>query len=171
MTKTVKGGRPRPPAGRRPPPAGRGVRNPARPGRRRAPRPLVRHLAVAAVAAALVGAFWASRPTWAGEMRLWKAVGDAAFVLLLVTLALGPLARIAAPASRLLPWRRQCGIWFALVATVHAVLVVHGWARWSLRRFLGYEVVPELGRELRTGSAARSSRSASASSPSRCSAS
>jgi sulfoxide reductase heme-binding subunit YedZ len=29
------------------------------------------------------------------------------------------------------------------------VLVVHGWARWSLRRFLGYEVVPQLGREVR----------------------
>lgn len=28
-------------------------------------------------------------------------------------------------------------------------LVVHGWARWSLRRFLGYEVIPQLGREVR----------------------
>lgn len=90
-----------------------------------------------------------SRPRWDGEMRLWKAFGDAAFVLLLVTLALGPLARVARPVTRLLPWRRQFGIWFALVAAVHGTLVVHGWARWSLRRFLGYEVVPQLGREAR----------------------
>ncbi len=82
-------------------------------------------------------------------MRLWKAVGDAAFVLLLVTLALGPVARLARSATRALPWRRQFGIWFALVATLHGFLVVHGWARWSLRRFLGYEFIPELGGEVR----------------------
>ena len=76
-------------------------------------------------------------------MRLWKsAVGNAAFVLLLVTLSLGPLARIARPVTRLLRWRRQFGIWFALLAAVHGVLVVHGWARWSLRRFLCYEEIP-----------------------------
>jgi methionine sulfoxide reductase heme-binding subunit len=117
--------------------------------RRRRTRPVVRHVTVAVAAAALVWLFWSTRPTWDGEMRLWKAVGDSAFVLLLVTLALGPAARLARPVTRLLPWRRQLGIWFALVAALHGVLVVHGWARWSLRRFLGYEVIPQLGREVR----------------------
>ena len=116
---------------------------------RRRTRPVVRHVTVAVLAGALVGFFWSTRPTWDVEMRLWKAVGDAAFVLLLVTLALGPAARLARPVTRLLPWRRQFGIWFALVAAVHGVLVMHGWARWSLRRFLGYEVVAQLGREVR----------------------
>jgi methionine sulfoxide reductase heme-binding subunit len=51
--------------------------------------------------------------------------------------------------TRLLPWRREFGIWFALVAALHGVLVVHGWARWSLRRFLGYEEIPQLGPEVR----------------------
>ena len=82
-------------------------------------------------------------------MRLWKAVGDAAFILLVVTLALGPVARLARSTTRFLPWRRQFGIWFAIVATVHGALIVNGWARWSLRRFLGYEVLPQLGREVR----------------------
>lgn len=117
--------------------------------RQRRARPVVRHVTIAAVAAALVGVFWATRPTWDGEMRLWKAVGDAAFVLLLLALSLGPAARLARSVTRLLPWRRQLGIWFAVVAALHGVLVVHGWARWSLRRFLGYEVVPQLGREVR----------------------
>ena len=117
--------------------------------RRRHPRPLVRHAAVAAVTGAIVAAFWGTRPQWDPEMRLWKAVGDGAFALLLLTLAIGPTARLARPAARLLPWRRQLGIWFALVAALHGVLVVHGWARWSLRRFLGYEFVPQLGREVR----------------------
>lgn len=109
----------------------------------------MRHLAVALLAGALVAGFWMSRPTWSPEMRLWKAVGDAAFALLLATLAAGPLARLARPAKRLLPWRRQLGIWFAVVASIHGFLVINGWARWGLRRFLGYEVVPQLGREVR----------------------
>ena len=146
MSKSTKAAkRRRPPASRRPEQVA-AVRT--RPVRRRA-RPLVRHVVVAALAAALVGLFWSTRPTWDGEMRLWKAVGDAAFVLLLIALTLGPAARLARPFTRLLPWRRQLGIWFALVAALHGVLVVHGWARWSLRRFLGYEMVPQLGREVR----------------------
>lgn len=119
------------------------------PVQHRAQRPLIRHAVVAGLALALVWVFWASRPAWDAEMRLWKAVGDAAFGLLLLTLAVGPLARLARPAARLLPWRRQLGIWFALVALVHGVLIVHGWARWGLRRFLGYEVIPQLGRDAR----------------------
>lgn len=110
---------------------------------------MARHLAVATTAGALVWVFWTSRPTWSPEMRLWKAVGDAAFVLLLLTLAVGPLARLVRATAPLLVWRRQLGIWFAVVASIHGVLVVHGWARWSLRRFLGYEFIPQLGREAR----------------------
>ena len=97
----------------------------------------------------LVLVFWASRPTWSPEMRLWKAVGDAAFGLLLLTLAVGPLARLVRRTAPLLAWRRQLGIWFAIAASLHGLLVVHGWARWSLRRFLGYEFIPQLGRDVR----------------------
>lgn len=97
----------------------------------------------------MVFGFWLSRPTWSPEMRLWKAVGDGAFVLLLLTLAVGPLARLFRPAARLVRWRRQLGIWFAIVGSIHGLLIANGWARWSLRRFLGYEVVPQLGREVR----------------------
>lgn len=112
-------------------------------------RPVVRHLVVIGLAGALLAGFWASRPTWSAEMRLWKAVGDAALVLLVLALALGPLARLNRRFARWIPWRRQLGIWFALVALAHGVLVVHGWARWSLRRFLGYEFIPQVGREVR----------------------
>jgi len=82
-------------------------------------------------------------------MRLWKAVGDAAYVLLLVALILGPVSKLIASTRPWLRWRRQVGIWFALVAALHGVLIINGWARWSLRRFLGYEFVPQLGREVR----------------------
>lgn len=114
-------------------------------GRRR----WVRHLVVAMGSAALVGLFWLTRPGWVAEMRLWKAVGDAAYVLLVVSLTLGPLAKLAPMARRLLRWRRPTGIWFAITAGLHGVLILNGWARWSLRRFLGYEFIPQLGREAR----------------------
>ena len=113
--------------------------------RRRWPR----HVALAAVAAGLVASFWATRSNWVAEMRLWKAMGDAAYVLLLAALSLGPLAKLVPSIRPWLRWRRQIGIWFALTATVHGVLILNGWARWSLRRFLGYEFVPQLGREAR----------------------
>ncbi len=82
-------------------------------------------------------------------MRFWKAAGDAAFVLLWSALVIGPLARLWKPARRLLPWRRQLGIWFALAASVHALLILNGWARWTVSGFLGYEYIPQLGREAR----------------------
>jgi sulfoxide reductase heme-binding subunit YedZ len=82
-------------------------------------------------------------------MRLWKAVGDASYMLLIGTLAIGPMAKLLPSMRRWLKWRRPLGIWFAITATLHAVLVIHGWAEWSLRRFLGYEFVPQLGREAR----------------------
>ncbi len=120
-----------------------------KPAVRRRPRPIVRHALVALLAGVLVLAFWASRPQWDPDMRLWKAVGDAAFSLLLLALSVGPLARLLHAARPLLLWRRQLGIWFAITATIHGLLIINGWARWSLRRFLGYEFIPELGREVR----------------------
>ncbi len=108
-----------------------------------------RHVGTALAAAILVGAFWMTRPNWVAEMRLWKAVGDAAYVLLLAALAVGPIAKLFPSTRGWLRWRRLIGIWFALTASLHAVLILNGWARWSLRRFLGYEFIPQLGREAR----------------------
>ena len=109
----------------------------------------IRHLTMALCSAGLIGIFWATRSDWVAEMRLWKAVGDASYVVLLVSLAIGPISKLIPSTRSLLRWRRQVGIWFALTATLHAILIHNGWARWSLRRFLGYEFVPQLGREAR----------------------
>ncbi|MCX6465183.1 MAG: ferric reductase-like transmembrane domain-containing protein [Pseudonocardiales bacterium] len=102
-------------------------------------------MVVSLVAGLLVGLFWASRPEWVADMRLWRAVGDTAFVLLTVTLALGPAAKLSVAAGRLLPWRRQLGVWAALAASLHALLVINGWARWDLGRLFGFEYIPQLG--------------------------
>ena len=110
---------------------------------------LFRHVFVVTLALLVLLVFWRSRPEWSPEMRLWRAVGDAAAVLFLASLAIGPLVRLSKAAGRLLPWRRQVGIWAAVFAGVHALLIVDGWAQWSVRRLLGYEFVPLLGREAR----------------------
>lgn len=59
---------------------------------------------------------------------------------------MGLAARLAPPLARLLPWRREFGVWFGLAALVHTLLVLDGWARWDVARFLGYEYVAQLGR-------------------------
>lgn len=108
-----------------------------------------RHLLIASIGATVAYLFWLTRPHWDAEMRLWKAVGDASLVLLYATLASGALARLRLPGSRLVRYRRELGIWFALFGLLHGVLILDGWARWDLSRFLGYEFVPELDRLVR----------------------
>ncbi len=98
------------------------------------------------VGVVLIYLFWLSRPDWDGEMRFWRAVGDASLIFLYLALALGPTARLFPPAWELLSYRRELGIWFGVFAILHTVLILNGWARWDVLRFMGYDFVPELGR-------------------------
>lgn len=111
--------------------------------------PFFRHVAVLIASALTVSAFFLTRMDWDIEMRTWRAFGDAAIVLLFVTLSLGPAARVWRSLGRALPWRRETGIWSALFALVHTTLIFNGWLRWDWGRLLGYEFVPELGRVAR----------------------
>ena len=107
------------------------------------------HLPIALLSYALALPFWYGRLDWDPEMRLWRAIGDSSFLLLVFTLAIGPLARLWPAAARLVPWRRETGIWYGVAAFLHTYLVFDGWARWDWLRFLGYEFVPELNRVAR----------------------
>lgn len=55
---------------------------------------MLRSAVVGLVALAFVGVFWASRPEWTPDMRLWRAVGDASIMLLAISLAIGPAGRL-----------------------------------------------------------------------------
>lgn len=112
-------------------------------------RVLRRRAIIGIVGVALTYLFWLSRPDWDGEMRFWRAVGDASLIFLYLALALGPTARLFPPAGELLSYRRELGIWFGVFAIFHTVLILNGWARWNVLRFLGYESVPELDRWVR----------------------
>lgn len=110
---------------------------------------MTRHVVVALATAGLAVAFWAGRMDWDATMRTWRAVGDASIVLLFVSLSLGPTARLWRRVGRLLPWRREVGVWCAITAVIHTLLVLDGWVQWDLSRLLGYEYVAELDRTLR----------------------
>ena len=110
---------------------------------------IFRSFVVGVLATVLVGLFWASRPQWTADMRLWRAVGDASIVLLALSLAVGPAGRLFPAVARVGRWRRQLGIWTALTGLVHTVLVLWGWVAFDFGRLMGYEFIPQLGRTAR----------------------
>lgn len=109
----------------------------------------IRNAGVIALTAAVFAIFWFGRMNWDPEMRLWRAFGDASLLLLFGSLVLGPLAKLSRPTARLLPWRRELGIWCAVTALVHGILVLMNWVKWDFGRLMGYEFIPELGRTAR----------------------
>ena len=110
---------------------------------------ILRHLLVGIIALFLMFVFWLAHYEWDDEMRLWRAFGDVGYSLLFMTLIIGPLSKLWLRSNFLLLWRREFGIWFAVTAIIHGILIVDGWANWDIVKFFGYEFVPQLGRIVR----------------------
>ncbi len=108
-----------------------------------------RHLGVAVVGLLLVGLVWEVNSTWSPDMRLWKAFGGGSFFLLWFALFIGPAARVWQPLQRLVSFRREAGVWFFLIALVHAYLILDGWVLWSVWEFFGYQYIPEASMYMR----------------------
>jgi DMSO/TMAO reductase YedYZ heme-binding membrane subunit len=115
----------------------------------------LRHLAVAALSALLVYLFYLSYapwgvepalwPDWGQDHPFWRAWAHAAFVLLFLILVLAPAATLWRPIKRLVPWRRELGIWFAVLSLGHAYAIWDRWARWDIATLFGFQHVEELG--------------------------
>ena len=110
---------------------------------------LTRHLLIASISVVLTVVFWMAHFEWDDEMRLWRAFGDAGYSMLFVTLIIGPISKLWTRGAFLLTWRREIGIWFAILAVTHGLLIAHGWANWDVAKFFGYEFIPQLGRMAR----------------------
>jgi sulfoxide reductase heme-binding subunit YedZ len=105
-----------------------------------------RHLIVGTIAVFLTFVFWLAHFEWEDDMRLWRSLGDSGYSLLFMTLIIGPLAKLWPRCNFLIIWRREIGIWFAVMAVTHGILIADGWANWDVAKFFGYEFIPQLGR-------------------------
>lgn len=61
-----------------------------------------------------------------------RSLGASAFLFLFLTLALGPLAVLFKRALRWLPWRRELGVWFFVLALAHALFTAATSFNWNL---------------------------------------
>lgn len=70
-----------------------------------------------------------------------RAVPAVAFILLFLTLAIGPIMRIWKPGAKVLPWnlpwswRGELGIWFTIISISHMLLIFKG-AQWDIIGYL-----------------------------------
>jgi sulfoxide reductase heme-binding subunit YedZ len=87
---------------------------------------LTRHLLIGSIAIFITFVFWLFHYEWNEDMRLWRAIGDSGYSLLFVTLIIGPLSKLWPRTNFLLSWRREVGIWFAVMAITHGILIVNG---------------------------------------------
>ena len=78
-------------------------------------------------------------PDWGEDHPFWRAWAHAAFVLLFFSLILSPAATLWKPVKRLMPWRRELGIWFAVLALGHGYAIWDRWARWDVGTLFGFE--------------------------------
>lgn len=115
----------------------------------------LRHLFVGTIGLTLVylmylsyGA-WGVEPTlwpdWGADHPYWRAWAHAAFVLLFITLVIGPVARLWHPFTRLLSWRRELGVWFAILSAGHAYAIWDRWARWDFGSLFGFQYIDDFG--------------------------
>ena len=93
----------------------------------------LRHTLVGALAVLIVSLLWFSYLGQSGaEAGLWRAFADTAFIFLFITLSIGPLVVLWEPALRVLTWRREFGIWFAILALCHGFLVAGFLFNWNI---------------------------------------
>jgi methionine sulfoxide reductase heme-binding subunit len=111
-------------------------------------RTALRHVVIWLIAACLVYAFWIVHEQWSPMHRWNRATADAVIVLLTFTMAIGPGARLWPALRRLLPFRRESGIYATVLALIHATIVLGGWVEWDFVRLFGFEFHPLRNRYL-----------------------
>jgi DMSO/TMAO reductase YedYZ heme-binding membrane subunit len=116
---------------------------------------LRRHVLMAALSGLLVYLFYLSYsawgvqpalwPDWGEDHPFWRAWGHSAFVLLFLALILSPVSTLWKPVKRLMPWRRELGIWFAVLSLGHAYAIWDRWAQRDIATLFGFQYVDEVG--------------------------
>lgn len=97
-------------------------------------RTLIRHVFALALLIGITVVFLFLRSDVHALHRFNRSVADASYLLLCLTLILGPLVKMVPRLRFLLPWRRELGIAFTVSALVHVVIYARSF-NWSLLRF------------------------------------
>lgn len=116
---------------------------------------LLRHLFVGSFSLLLVYLFYLSYgawgveaelwPDWGADHPFWRSWAHAAFVLLFLGLIIGPASKLWQPLKRFLSWRRELGIWFAVLGAGHAWAIWDRWAQQDINVLFGLQKVDEMG--------------------------
>jgi methionine sulfoxide reductase heme-binding subunit len=104
-----------------------------------------RHIFTLVLAALLVYLFGVIHGQWSAMHRWNKATADASLLLLTMTMAIGPVSRFWPRLRRLVPVRREFGIYAIVLALVHTLIIFDGWIEWDFARLFGFEFHPGLG--------------------------
>lgn len=103
-----------------------------------------RHLFVASFGALMTYLFYKSYPQWGIDHALWRSFAHTAFILLVFSLILGPLAKLWRPFNRFISWRREFGFWFTVFALIHGYVIWKRWAMGDVMRLFGFEYFEQL---------------------------
>ena len=109
---------------------------------------LLRHVLIIGTSVLTGYLLLASCAEWSEMHRYNRALGDLSLLLIVAAMAIGPLARLSsAPFLRkLMPYRRELGIYAVLAATVHTIIILIGWVELDFARLFGFEYHPQLQR-------------------------
>lgn len=99
---------------------------------------LARHLFISILLVAFAALFWRLRVEKEPTIRVAVALADAGFVFLFLTLAIGPLAKLWNQLRRLVPWRRELGIWLAIATFLHGLTILAALYGWDLMQVFGF---------------------------------
>ncbi|MCF6326171.1 MAG: ferric reductase-like transmembrane domain-containing protein [Devosiaceae bacterium] len=101
-----------------------------------------RHLVAIILAVAGTYGFLELRAQWS-EMHRWnRAIGDMSFVMVALSMATGPLSRLIPAFRKLIPFRRELGIYGIILAAIHTMIILIGWVNWDFWRLFGFELHP-----------------------------
>lgn len=103
-----------------------------------------RHLTVIFISVLGSALLLYSRSEWSAMHRWNRAIGDMSLVLLAFTMMIGPMSRLWRRFSRIIPYRRELGIYAVLLALLHTTIILFGWVSLDLMRLFGFEFHPNL---------------------------
>jgi len=109
---------------------------------------LFRHGVILALSALAGYLLLLSRAEWSEMHRYNRALGDLSFLLVAVAMMIGPLARLSSARifRKLIPYRRELGIYAVVAAIIHTLIILIGWVNLDFARLFGFEWHPQLER-------------------------